>query len=424
MLNEPSFKEAHRTEARYFSRERVLNFVVVVLLIMRKSAKSLQLVLNEFLGQAALPLVSKSAFTQARSHLKHTAFIELNQKAIVEVCYGDGEYQRFWGFRLLGIDGSKVILPDTEAIYAEFGSVKRPSGRKGQAGQGRYSYSLVSVLYDVLNDISLDSRLAGVGAYEVDLAEQHLPYTQEGDLLLQDRNFPSYRWLATLKKANRHFVIRCSRSSFAQARSMFEGQGPDSQIVTLKASPQKLKEIRRRGLPEQIQVRLVRLNLPNGEIEILMTDLLDESLYPTAEFGGLYRLRWGIETFYGRLKTRLGLENFSGLTPEAIKQDFYATIFITGLESLLTETAQAKLQDRSSQTHHAYQVNKAVSFNAIKTHVLALFYQESDLNLLLLELTRLFMTDPTCVRKERLVPRVKTSFYHLFTFHKRKKKSQ
>jgi Transposase DDE domain len=71
--------------------------------------------------------------------------------------------------------------------------------------------------------------------------------------------------------------------------------------------------------------------------------LLDETASPTVEFGPLYHLRWGIETFYGRLKTRLGLENFSGTSPEAVKQDFFAPVFITGLESILTDTAQARL---------------------------------------------------------------------------------
>lgn len=90
-MSEPSFKERHRSEARYFSRQRVLSFMIVVLLILRKSAKSLQRGLNEFLEQVSLPWVSKSAFSQARSHLKHTAFIELNQKAVVEVCSQDGQ---------------------------------------------------------------------------------------------------------------------------------------------------------------------------------------------------------------------------------------------------------------------------------------------------------------------------------------------
>ena len=394
----------------------------MVLLILRKSAKSLQLGLNEFLEQVQLPLVSKSVFSQARRHLKHTAFIELNQKAIVEVCYADGQYRRFWGFRVLGIDGSKVILPDNAAIYDEFGTVKRPSGRKGQVGQGQYSYMLVSVLYDVLNDISLDSRLGDTHSYEVDLAQQHLPVIQANDLLLQDRNFPTYRWLATLIQAPPHFVIRCSRRSFAPVRQMFAGQGADSQIVNLKPCFQQRADILARDLPLSIQVRLVRLKLPNGDTEILVTDLMDEQIYPTTEFGPLYQLRWRIETFFARLKTRLGLENFSGFSPKAVKQDFYATVFITGLEALLTDTAEARLQVLSAHTQHSYQVNKAVSFNAIKNHVFDLFYQETDPEVLLEKLTRLFLTDPTCVRPERQVSRRTTNFYRLFTFHKRKKK--
>ena len=47
--------------------------------------------------------------------------------------------------------------------------------------------------------------------------------------------------------------------------------------------------------------------------------------------------RWGIETFFGVLKGRLNLENFSGKTAESVKQDFYSTIFISNLETILTE---------------------------------------------------------------------------------------
>ena len=58
---------------------------------------------------------------------------------------------------------------------------------------------------------------------------------------------------------------------------------------------------------------------------MLATDLLDEALYPTAEFGELYHQRWGIETYYGLVKSRLDLENFTGLSAEAIRQDLHAS---------------------------------------------------------------------------------------------------
>ncbi len=41
--------------------------------------------------------VTASAYSQARYKLKHTAFIELNQKAVVNTVYADDDYQRFWG---------------------------------------------------------------------------------------------------------------------------------------------------------------------------------------------------------------------------------------------------------------------------------------------------------------------------------------
>ena len=59
---------------------------------------------------------------------------------------------------------------------------------------------------------------------------------------------------------------------------------------------------------------------------------------PSDDFLALYGLRWGIETFYGLIKTRLTLENFTGLGVEAVKQDFYATLYLSGLESVLTDT--------------------------------------------------------------------------------------
>jgi len=121
LLNDDSFKNEHRTASKFFSRKYKLDFVTVVLLILQKSIKPLQLVLNEFFKKLDNGvLVTKSAFSQARSHLKATAFVMLNQKAVLDVLYGDDNYEKAWGFRLLAIDGSKIHLPNTPEIIQEF----------------------------------------------------------------------------------------------------------------------------------------------------------------------------------------------------------------------------------------------------------------------------------------------------------------
>jgi len=411
------FKVRHRTHQKYFTRRRVLTFPLMILLMLQKSVKGMQLVLNEFFSKLKRRPVSSSAFTQARNHVSHTAFIELNQQAVVETCYGDGDYQRYRGFRLLGIDGSKVHLPDTPAIRAAFGTVDHhPEGGQPQP------FGLASVVYDLLNRIALDAQLVEGNTYEVDLAFQQLELLQADDLIVFDRNYPDYILLAQLIHWQRHFVGRARRSSFTAVRRMLDGFGPDSQVVTIRAPKRARRRVRELGLPQQLSLRLVRLILPTGDVEVLITSLVDEAQFSIAELGQVYHWRWGEETFYGVLKTRLELENFTGQTVEAVKQDFYAAVFITGLETFFIEDAQSRLEQRSSQNRYPQQVNKNVSFNAIKNQVLDLFYRETDETLILEQLTDLFLQKPTMVRADRLVPRRNSHSRKLLQYHQRRKK--
>jgi hypothetical protein len=137
----------------------------------------------------------------------------------------------------------------------------------------------------------------------------------------------------------------------------------------------------------------------------------------------VYGWRWREETFYGVLKTRLALENFTGKTAEAVRQDFHATVFITGVESFFIDEAQAQLDQRATRTQYAQQVNKQVSFNAIKNHVLDLFFCDTDEKAILEQLTNLFLMKPTSVRSGRVVPRLPRHNRRLVNYHKRQKKA-
>jgi hypothetical protein len=162
--------------------------------------------------------------------------------------------------------------------------------------------------------------------------------------------------------------------------------------------------------------------LPTGEIEVLVTSLLDEEKYLTAEFKELYWLRWGVETFYGTLKGRLNLDNFTGKSVEAVKQDFYSTIFLSNLETIITEEAQESMKEKAQDCMYPKAVNKAVSFNAIKNYALELFYKGGDIDNKLKKLTRLFLMNPTITRKERIVPRNKISPGKSLDYQRRIKK--
>jgi len=74
----------------------------------------------------------------------------LNKKAVLDVLYGDNNYEKAWGFRLLAIDGSKIHLPNTPEIVQEFGTIKFETTVDKKI-TGEHGYALASVMYDPLN---------------------------------------------------------------------------------------------------------------------------------------------------------------------------------------------------------------------------------------------------------------------------------
>ncbi len=391
----------------------------MILMILRKSVKSIQLRLNELLSTLPLPLVSASAFCQARLKLKHTAFIELNKTAVVEVCYGDETYLTHLGWRILSIDGSRIRLPNEDDIIAQFGTIESTDGQSDTV-QGEHCYAQASVLYDVLNKVAIDAQCAPAKTYEGDLARDHLNHVGPHDLTILDRGDGDYAILASFSLRQSHYLIRCSASAFATARQMLKGEGADSQVVTIKPGAKQRKKVSELGLATKLKVRFVRVLLDTGEYEVLVTSLLDEPTYPTALFKDLYWMRWGVEGFYGLLKTRLDLDHFTGKSAESVKQDFYSSVYLTGLESLLIDDAQQQLDLKP--TKYPQRVNNAMAFNAIKNQAFDMLLSDMPIDDVLEQLTQLFLTNPTCERKHRNVPRTQPSSSRLIDFYKRRRK--
>ena len=419
------FKNQHRLNDRCFVRKRHLTFGRVLIFILQKTIRSLQLHLNDFAQQLGMEnWVSKGAWTQGRAKLRHTAFIELNQRAVVEIVYGgktDFEVRRWRGWRLVAIDSSLLRLPQEAEIGKEFGWVEC----RNQAGEnGHYAQGRLSVLYDVLNQIGLEARLTEWRIGERVLAVEHLAVTAAEDLIVTDRGYSGFEWFARQVQASRQFVSRCERNSFAIVNELFEAdQAGRSVQIKLRAHKRLGRALQEAGLAQELTVRFVTLRLPNGELEVLVTSLLDEMAYPTEDFGELYQQRWGVETFFGVLKDRLALENFSGRTVEAVRQEVHATVFLSNLETVITRPAQARLAETDAQRKHPARVNHAVSFHAIKSQVIDLLMSRKPVEEVLKRLEAKFLQDPVSLRKGRKPPRKRRTGWISYRFQRYVRKS-
>lgn len=301
---------------------------------------------------------------------------------------------------LIAVDGSKLILPESDSIREEYG-VMNTGNKKGATGC--YSDARCSVAYDLLNQIVIDAQLDTHKIDERTLAIRHLDVLEANDLLLFDRGYPSFAFFTELTRRNLEFVCRTPQNQFVETRE-FTQSNLQSQVIELAG--QKL--------------RLVKVELDFGEIEILITSLCDEQKYPTKTFKELYFKRWGVETYYDRIKSRLELENFTGKSPESVKQDFHSTIYLSNLESLLTYDVNLELAQK--QNKHRQQVNKAVAFHAIKSKAFDLILSKQPFDEIYSQLLILFRLTPNLNRKGRNKKLRKTPLRAAFNYHKRKKK--
>jgi len=428
-IADPGFLERHREKSKDFTRKRKLPFETVLLLLLQKTTRSVQRHLDTFFCQMIWVLhleiswVTAGAWTQARAKFKASAFEELNSQIVLPTIYGPKHKpkRRYWkGLRLLAIDGSGMNVPVTKKLERHFRVFR--TGAPGKPGQRR-GLGRMSVLYDVLNRVVLDARLVSDSVGEITLALEQIAHMRPKDLLLMDAGYRGYVLLAALTAAKVDFVVRCSKGGFIEARKLFlQNKSGLSRKVVLFPDKGPKRQCRKRGLPLSLHVRLVTVRLPNGKLEVLATSLLDTKKFRTDRFKKLYALRWGEETFYSLLKSRLDLENWTGLSFRAIQQDFAATMLLSNLETLLRQPAAEVLEKTSQHTKRPLQPNHANCYSALKQHLWPLLGSELPIKEVVQILQTLFLHSPVSQRKRRRVPRKKVSASSSLSYQRYRKK--
>jgi hypothetical protein len=347
-------------------------------------SSSTQRELNAFYKQVkkrdfSIQEVTKGAFTQSRAKLKPEAFLELNDNACATF-YNEAPYLVWKGNRLLSVDGTRLALPNHPSIKEEFGE----HGFGPNADSNR-SLALGSLLYDCLNLTTLDARIAPYSCSERDLLYQHLGKVNPGDLLIFDRGYPSIALFFLLKAKGIEFCARMKESWWLAVKD-FSESGEQERIVEFSL-PKKDRELLLKDYPEYyhkpIKCRLIRIDLPGGEVEILCTSLTDSERYKHEDFKELYHYRWNIEEGYKLFKARVEVENFSGKTAKAIKQDFFAKVFMMTLCAVLAFPVEEKVRKESckkkkkEKIKHEQKINRTSALSMVRDICIGLFINKT-----------------------------------------------
>lgn len=386
---------------KYFIRNRKQYFPIILLFMLNLLKKSLSLEIENFISffkQQSFPKFTKSAFVQARRKIRPEVFKQLSSMLLEEFYTDNDDAIHLWkGFRLLAVDSTRITLPITTELKTIYGATKNQT-------DSHIVQARCSVLFDVLNKYVLDGVLATPEIGERDLALGHLFYCNSNDLLIYDRGYPSYNFIHQHIEKNINFLMRV-KTTFSETVIDFVESKKVSQIVEIFPGKNTKLSDKPYSKNTPIKVRLVRVELPNDKVEILITSLLDSQEYPSNLFKKLYAKRWKIETFYDELKNKLKIEYFSGYSNQTIQQDFYAALFINNVQTLIVSELEDQINEKSTKKY-TYKVNNNLSYGFLKNRIVELFlnqdsYQESILD----ELKELFKSHLVPIRPNRSLER-------------------
>jgi hypothetical protein len=341
-----------------FTRDRKLTAERIVSMIIEPAKQSLQKRLKDF-GVKFMggEFATKQAFSKQRQFVNPDFIREFYDKTSEELLT-NGELTTFKGFHLTGVDGTRIACENTQGLIAEFGC----SGPKKDA-----CTALSSVAYDLIERVSFDCQIGSYSLSERDLLDRHLDrleaFRAKDFLIVADRGYPSYDLMKTLINRNFSFLLRLSKS------------WKDIISWTDDVGDVKL-QYKHKG--KNYKFRVLKINL-GDKFEYLITNL-GEDILTLDEAKYVYSLRWGIETFFGVLKTELELENFSGKTRNAVLQEFYATLTIANVCQCFINDADKEIaiKDEYKNLKNKRQANRRQSIGEIVPVFLECVFTDSE----------------------------------------------
>ena len=335
IVHSPKTLEIARFSKKYFTRNRKMPFCDVLCFFFDMRKTSLQTRLNLFYKGEKRPMISQQAFSKTRNHFDHSPFETMVRSFVAEEYLGNYELPTWNGYHVLAVDGSYLQLPKTAELAEKFG-IRGSCEHCVSAG--------ISVLHDVLSGWPIDPIITHSDMNERKECEKHLEYLSrelpkiaKKSLLLIDRGYPSEDLLKTIESKGMKFLARCKSNYCKKTQDAPMGDS----IVELNGG---------------LKFRVFKFVLLSGEAETLLTNLFE---IPEEELPKLYAMRWGIETAYNQLKNIVCLENFSGKTENAIRQDFWASMVLMISVAVFQKEANEKIEKehRHKQNKHHYQTS-------------------------------------------------------------------
>jgi len=355
-----------------FSRNRKCPFHLLLQLILSMESHSLNRELRRFFSMTASPVITRSAFIQQRMKLNDTAF-----PFLFSALNGLVPFKKtFHGYHLLACDGSDLNVPPLDRDD----TTRVDSNTSGVCYHQIHLNALYDILEERYTDILLQPR-SQINERQALLSFLSRNTVPGKCIFIADRGYFSLNVLAHLLRSSHSFLLRVNaddlKTSFFRRFDLPDLAQYDTSLTFFvtrskrkiyRDHPEKYVCIRRdrpfdliatddRTSVMPLSCRLVKLQLPGGGSEFLITNLPKES-FPKDVLGELYRLRWGIETAFRFLKYNVALNSFHSVRRDLIVQETYARMILYNFTMMIVHTVP--LPQKATKYQRKISVSDAV----------------------------------------------------------------
>lgn len=351
-----------KNNSHKFIRNRKLPLKDLLFSMINRKGLSLALELRNFMkimhpGES----ISKPGYLKQRMKLNPEAFRELYHFHNKNF-YNNSNYKTYKDYIILAADGSNINVPRTEENLETFGTSSRHES-KPQPALG------LGCIYDVLNKFILESE-CGRGKFnelvcaELQLKELHYTIGDIPYIIIMDRGYPSLPAFIHMQDHAIPYIFRVKDCDFKEERKHMK---TDDEVVDIEITKSRLRHYigsedgARMQELGKITLRIVNIKIDDKTTETLFTNLPADK-FERKDLKELYCMRWGIETAFETLKSRLQLENFTGTKPVIILQDIYSTIYVSNIaEDIILECERELELNDPSHFKHQMKINQSLS---------------------------------------------------------------
>ena len=316
---------SHKWRSRVFTPWITLSMFLSQILSSDHSCEDALDRFQKYLKDCGLPPVSNNtaSYCEARQRLPEEVVWELARRSGQSIHDKADAQWLFAGRKVKLIDGSTVIMPDTEANQAEY-----PQPRSQKPGLG-FPIARILVIISLAVGTVLEAAMGpyqGKQSSELGLYRQISGQLQPGDIALADRFFCNYWVIADSLRRGVDVVFRLHQTrkvDFRRGRRL----GPDDHIVTWPKSqrPDWMSPAEYAAMPKELKLREIRVRIKDSNkrtrVLVIVTTLLDATKYPASALGDLFRQRWHAELDLRSLKTTMGMEMLRAKTPDMVRKE-------------------------------------------------------------------------------------------------------